>query len=191
MAIGLNAGAIDTSLVVSNYISVPQFTNIVNGRVQVQLLSIVNNSNTACAFTILDAPGYPTNFYGTSTSTHFTNLVTNASGAIGYSNGPYSAIVTYTTNIKVFYTNAMGLTNFQVLGGTYTNNPVYQSNVLWTTTNTVGPITNTYRVLFSGTIGALATLTITNQFNCIYGLSVLVPATIANQVYNVTYSSGL
>lgn len=199
----LSANAIDVSVVATNNdsLAIPSYTNVVSGRAQIQLISLVNPNNLAfSSFLLIDAPAGVTNVLGASGASRWTNYVTNASGLIGYSNGPYASIVSFTTNIPVYATNSMGLTNFQGVGPTnaagnyfYTNNPVFKSNVLWTATNTIGGTigtTNAYRVLFSGSLGALATLTITNQFNVIYGLGIVLP-NLSTSTVNITYSSGL
>lgn len=174
--------AIDqTTTIPVNSAAANSIKNIINGGARVHMITIVNSGATAAStFEIWDTPN--------------TNNAANATtGLLQYSNGPYAGIVQYVTNMQVFATNSMGLTNFQVLtigGGTMTNNPVWASNVLFTATNVVASTTNSYRKLFFGSLAAGGTTTITNEFNCIFGLTVT-NSTLSTNVYNVTYSSQL
>lgn len=170
------AFALNLSTTVAAATTAGVITNLINIPCRINTISIVNNNaSVASTFQIWDAPN---------TNSTMGGIV----GLLQYTNSGYIGITSYTTNLQVFYTNAMGLTNFQVIGN-YTNNPVYRSNVLWTATNTVAGALYSYRLLFQGQVAAATTLTITNQFTVAYGI--VITNTVGTNTYNIDYSSGL
>lgn len=149
-------------------------TNLIPVGCRVYSLQILNNSTIATPFGIVDGP---------STNGLSAGIVGTGTSLLVYSNASYFTTLQVITNITRIVTNFAGITNLNI---------TVESNALQTVTNTVAPLTNSYRTVLGGTMAAgPATLfTVTNVMNFTLGVTIT-NAALGTNIYNITYSPNL
>ncbi len=145
-------------------------TNFLSNGCRISAISIVNPNSVGLDFALIDSTSLGTNLV-------LGNTLLQAS------NGGYSILSSYTTNMQKSITNWA-----QKADGTAWTTNIYSSNVVFTFSNWVNGTTNTYPLIFKGTVASTSTFILTNSFQTAFGLTMTNSALATNISVNITYS---